>query len=596
MADASPPRFGRAAAAETVGDWLIGTLGAVALGGPEVAGYRSGRMTQGWRLGLRVAGRQILLDLLIDARFPMSKPEVHWVDAPPFPSIPHVEGDGRICVMPSSISANPLAPVAIVKTILAGAEDILGKGLRGENADDFRTEFRSYWDVVATGRSVTSVVDPCEPSRMVRAWIGKKSIVMAENSRALRDWLKNAHGKQHVADVSLHRVPLIWLPQPLLPSEYPACEADVARIVASAGPEAVALYEQAVSDEAETSLILFGADSGEGAICFGAVALSRRQPRFGRAERRVRGFRDRVPQKLLRLSRSQDSVVLSPVDRADPWWVHGRDTQSALETLLGASVMLIGCGSLGSPIARLLAQAGVGRLILVDPQTMNHANAGRHALGIDAVDRGKAAALRARLIREFPHLRIESHSATWQAVHAATPKLFGVCDLLVSTIGEWESECELNLLRLTSPAFPPILFSWAEPHAGGGHAVLTGKASGCLACGLTPFGGARFQAAVFDDASLRREPACGAFFQPYGAGDIAAIATLGAKLVIDSLYDRAAAGEHRAMAMRAEDLATLGGRLSDAWIEAGGIAAGGSQIVRRWGARQDCPYCGGGGA
>lgn len=596
MAEALPPDIGRAAAIEKIGNWLSGALGAVALNASEIAARHQSAETQGWRIMFSTAGRQIAIELLIDDRFPFSVPEIFWVDAPPFPSIPHVEPNGLVCIIPTSASINPLEPVKVVATILSGVEDIVAKGLRGENLEDFRTEFRSYWNEVAKGRDITSIVDPCEPSRMVRVWIGKKTIVIAENRASLRHWLKNAYGKNRVADIVLNRAPLIWLPRPLLPTEYPKCEADVARIVANAGPDAVQVYESSISDEAETTLVLFGADSGEGGICFGAVALSRKASSFAGLNRRVKGFRDAVPQRLLRLSRRNDSIALSPVSRADAWWVHGRDTQDELETLLGATIVLVGCGSLGSPLARLLAQAGVGRLILIDPEVMNYANAGRHALGADAVHHHKAAALAGRLAREFPHLCIEARTESWQKVNEQEVGLLVECDLLVSTIGDWEAECELNLFLLATPKVPPLVVSWAEPQAVAGHALVIGPGSGCLACGLSPFGAPLFRVANFEGETLRREPACGAFFQPYGAGDISVVAALVARVAIDALYGVASPGEHRVIAMPANDISTAGATLSDEWFaQSGGQAEAGNQLVRRWEIRHDCPFCRGKG-
>lgn len=597
MADALPPDIDRAAAIKEIDDWLVGALGAVALDASEVAAHQQVEMIHGWRIAFSTAGRQIAIDLLVDGRFPISKPEIFWIDAPPFPSIPHVEPNGRVCMLPTSASINPLEPVDVISTILAGVEDVIGIGLRGENPDDFRAEFRSYWNEVAKGREITSIVDPCEPSRMVRVWIGKKSIIMAENRDTLRHWLKNAYGKNRVADIALHRVPLIWLPQPLLPAEYPTCEADVEQIVANAGPDAVQVYENAILDETETTLVLFGADSGDGGICFGAIALSRKASAFVGPRRRVNGFRKWIPQKLLRLSRRNDSIALSAVARADAWWVHGRDTQDELETLLGATIVLIGCGSLGSPVARLLAQAGVGRLILIDPELMNFANAGRHALGVDAVHRHKAAALAGRLAREFPHLSIVARTDSWQTVNEREAALLTECDLLLSTIGDWEAECVLNMFLLTTPKAPPLIVSWAEPQAVAGHAIVISPGSGCLACGLSPFGAPLFRVANFERETLRREPACGAFFQPYGAGDIAVIAALTARVAIDALYGVASAGEHRVIAMPASDISAAGATLSDEWVaQSSGQAGAGNQIVRHWDIRHDCPYCRGKGA
>lgn len=598
MADGVPPGTDRAAAIRAVGTWVTKSLGAIELSTVDLSARNRG-LTHGWRIGFTVAEQQVLIDLAIDEGFPHTKAEVYWVDPPPFPSIPHVEKNGRLCVLPSTATINPFESLGVVKKVLAGVQNLFSQGLRGENVDDFRVEFRSYWNEIATGRSVVSIVDPCEPSRTVVGWARQKTFVVAETSQSMRDWAQNAVDKRNIANAMLTRVPLIWLPQMPIPSEYPKTESDVARLVATAGEGAIAIYERAICDDVETSLVLFGAENAGSGITLCAVTLSRKRSGFDRSARRVKGFRRHVPEELLRANRKSDVVNLSRVTRADPWWIHGRDSQDDLETLLGATVAIIGCGSLGSPLARLLCQAGVGRIILIDPEPLSYANVGRHALGADAVTNNKAVALKHRLQREYPHLRIDARPETWQRAlqDENDGNILAECDLLISSIGGWDAECALNQSLLRAARSPKIIYTWAEPEAAGGHAVLVGTGGGCLACGLSSFGGALLSVAHFAEPTLRREPACGAFFQPYGSADINSIASMAASFAIDTLYDRAVAGDHRIMAMTAEKIAAVGGTLTDEWVAlSNGQTSGGNQAVRRWVPRDSCPYCAGRGA
>lgn len=576
--------------------WLCSALSAQSLTPVQLERYRSHMPVAGWRLAFIAEGQTITIDLLVDRRFPAAPPRVCWVDPPPFPSLPHVERDGSICTLPSAAATDPLDWRNLVQRILGDVETVIGQGLRGENLGDFRTEFRSYWNEVATGRDLISLVDPCGPSRMVRAWFGRSSIVLAEDRTSLRNWLGNAFDKKAVADLSIHAVPLLWLPQPPLPGEYPRSASDLAALAAAAGPEAAALYNRAAAEDVDTSLFLLGSEIESAGICLGGVSLSRRRSRFGGSERRFDGFRKAVPAKLLLHARDCDQLHLCAVRRVDPWWVHGRDSQSELETLLGATVAMVGCGSLGSITARLLAQAGVGELVLLDPEIMAAANASRHALGLESIGANKAEALRGQLARAFPHLRFTALPVGWQDAVDQDPGWLARCDLVVSTVGDWQAESALNAYCLSSRPKGVAVYGWAEPHAVGGHAVAIGPGSGCFACGLTRFGSAAFRVADFAGATLRREPACGAFFQPYGGAAIASVATLVARLVIDLLYETAAAGDHRVLAVSMVDIAAAGGTLSAAWNTASPDPAAGNQLARHWPVRANCPYCAGKGA
>jgi tRNA A37 threonylcarbamoyladenosine dehydratase len=55
----------------------------------------------------------------------------------------------------------------------------------------------------------------------------------------------------------------------------------------------------------------------------------------------------------------------------------------------------------------MLAQAGIGRIVLVDKDTLSWANTGRHPLGASRVGEGKAKGLAEKLRADFPHLTIE---------------------------------------------------------------------------------------------------------------------------------------------------------------------------------------------
>jgi len=80
------------------------------------------------------------------------------------------------------------------------------------------------------------------------------------------------------------------------------------------------------------------------------------------------------------------------------------------ETLKNSSVLLVGAGGLGSPAATYLAAAGVGRIGLVDFDTVEASNLQRQILyGTSDVGRPKLEAASERLHDLNPHVDIERH-------------------------------------------------------------------------------------------------------------------------------------------------------------------------------------------
>ena len=79
--------------------------------------------------------------------------------------------------------------------------------------------------------------------------------------------------------------------------------------------------------------------------------------------------------------------------------------------LKGASVLLIGLGGLGSPLAMYLAAAGVGRLGLVEFDRVDASNLHRQVLfGSSQVGEAKLACGAARLRDLNPHILVEEHA------------------------------------------------------------------------------------------------------------------------------------------------------------------------------------------
>lgn len=98
--------------------------------------------------------------------------------------------------------------------------------------------------------------------------------------------------------------------------------------------------------------------------------------------------------------------------------------------------MVIGCGSIGAPVAFSLAQAGVGHLVLVDFDELSWPNVGRHPLGATAIGKNKATALADRLQADYPHLVIESQPYGMSALLQADTEMVAEADLVVSATGK----------------------------------------------------------------------------------------------------------------------------------------------------------------
>jgi adenylyltransferase/sulfurtransferase len=78
--------------------------------------------------------------------------------------------------------------------------------------------------------------------------------------------------------------------------------------------------------------------------------------------------------------------------------------------LKNTAVLLVGCGALGSPAAMYLAAAGIGRLGMVDSDTVDRSNLHRQIVhGESWIGKPKLESAAARLREINPHVHIEAH-------------------------------------------------------------------------------------------------------------------------------------------------------------------------------------------
>ena len=218
---------------------------------------------------------------------------------------------------------------------------------------------------------------------------------------------------------------------------------------------------------------------------------------------------------------TEPTVVPVNVERVDPDWGLARDHQlPILQSRRSKRVLLLGCGSLGSPIAELLARAGIGYLSLVDMQTFKPENTSRHVLGYSSTDKFKAVELALQLRKEVPGLKVDGRAAIASnfVEVAVTEKQF---DLVIDCTGESAVRVLLGRLKEGLLADTPVAMAWAEPMCAAGHLVWL-NAGDCWP--QSDPADVAVNIATWNADTAVRLPACGVSFHPYGASDIWQIA------------------------------------------------------------------------
>lgn len=157
-----------------------------------------------------------------------------------------------------------------------------------------------------------------------------------------------------------------------------------------------------------------------------------------------------------------------------------------LETreLAGKKVLLVGCGSVGSTMALELVRAGIGSIVLVDPDVLEAANICRHQAGLQHLGRRKADVVRDLLLSINPSANVEAHAVDvcgdMETMELMSDIAAG-CDLLLCTTDTDESRIFVNDLSV-SCGVPSIQAGLHERAASGIVQTVRPGGSACFMC------------------------------------------------------------------------------------------------------------------
>ena len=118
-----------------------------------------------------------------------------------------------------------------------------------------------------------------------------------------------------------------------------------------------------------------------------------------------------------------------------------RNVPGTRDILSRLTVAVAGCGGLGSNAAVALARAGIGKLVITDPDVVELSNLNRQYYFLDDVGKRKTDALTSHLLNINPGLNVESHFIELTKENVCM--LFKEADLLIEAFDKAESKAWL---------------------------------------------------------------------------------------------------------------------------------------------------------
>jgi molybdopterin/thiamine biosynthesis adenylyltransferase len=206
------------------------------------------------------------------------------------------------------------------------------------------------------------------------------------------------------------------------------------------------------------------------------------------------------------------------LQRELPMWTVGRDQITQVSARQQKHVVVFGAGAIGSPVVEQLAKAGIGKITLVDSDIIETANVGRHLLGAQHVNYGKAEAVANDVTQSYPSCVITPYDGTAEE-WLWSNTLEGV-DTALDLTGEPEVRWHLNEARRQHPC--KLIIGWMEPFVAAAHVcMLTPEKLWFALKASTQDKLNMLEAVDWPAEVIRQVPGCSSRFQAYTSANAA---------------------------------------------------------------------------
>lgn len=207
------------------------------------------------------------------------------------------------------------------------------------------------------------------------------------------------------------------------------------------------------------------------------------------------------------------------------------------------TVVIAGCGSVGSKVAGFLSESDISQLNLIDNDIMSPDNLMRHQLGVKNINHKKAFALKARLNSDMPFIDIKAyHMEILKWLKMQNDDDLRKIDCLVLTTGHIPTELAICEYLYYKDINIQIISGWVEAYGLGGQAYsFRNDSNGCLRCLYTDENSiiSRSQAQLFNlnnQVVSKNITGCSGAFTPYSSLHATKTASIITELVLTPKY------------------------------------------------------------
>lgn len=522
-------------------------------------------------------GRERYLDILFTRSFPHTLPLVAIRDTSLHLVWPHVESDGVLCLPSAGKSYNGLErieqTVGVFQEALNLINDANDEAWRTEH---FQSEFVAYWSSRVQDRSPVfkTRFAPQQQSGFLPSVATNTTIYVSDSIHSLRDFCERL-GVSSVKDKDIAQTFVLCLPAAPTPMTMPKSALDLSGLLRQHATDQLSALEAHIRQSTGNLWVLIQVQQPYG-YAYGGILIPKQIHNLyaSRSQRQPKGFRPgRAPAKELLnwfFSPQKPVQYLDARQFADSILRSRESLPQKSKDLQECSLAVVGCGSVGSFVANTLAQAGLGKIVLVDNDVLEPENLSRHFLGARDVGKLKALALSSRLIYDRPQLKSAVPIA--QSIHHLNQEQWNTLlevDLVLFATGHTGTEIYAAEMLRRQGFSGTIGHAWLEPFACAAHLLLSPLNQVSRRDKVDDFGDPLDPVTCWDGVDVERKGGgCGGSYQPYGATSLARATAMIAGGVLDALLAQPSRTTEHIVTGASSELQLHGGAWSTYWLSA----------------------------
>lgn len=416
---------------------------------------------------------KIRFHIIFSPDFPLSFPKIllSKEDFENTKYIPHLQVDRLICIFQNNSEPNAQLPEKVVEEAIRRAKNILEEGIKGNNDKDYEEEFEAYWDsnyskndqvnksfLLLNEKPLKQDFDLLSLEKPINRF---QYIIHQNENVALnfKAYLKDKNIKY--SETTGFLIPNLDI---LEKPPFNKTNREVFDAIEKLSTEDSQKYISFINDSNESKLFLFSKIIDSDIRYFGWFHS---QPKSN-----VKGFRHKSLSNYKVLSTFQST---EQINRIMPQiYTNQRLTKRSSGDIaqhITKKFVIAGVGSIGSNLIHYLNSIQDAQFKLIDTDSLELENIGRHFLGFNYLNWKKTKALKDFLTNSSPIQKVETREKSIVQIVKEEAKFINESDFLFVAIGESNIESWISNAIDKGLIIKPTFFIWVEPYLLGGHCI-----------------------------------------------------------------------------------------------------------------------------